>query len=128
MLYGKWKLAGAWSSLCLPALPAPELCAIRDTGHTVLSDVAAVVDESWVRSRGQMVYKKDSGVSQCSETAVSACRRRPRVPRAAARSSALPRGSAVPVAPAPGARKGHRHEAAGPAAHTSDYDIRRHPS
>ena len=46
VLYGKWKLAGAWSSLRLPALPAPELgsChAIRDTGHTVLSDVAAVV-------------------------------------------------------------------------------------
>jgi hypothetical protein len=46
VLNGKWKLAGGWSSLCLPALPAPELgsChAIRDTGHTVLSDVAAVV-------------------------------------------------------------------------------------
>jgi len=67
-----------------------------------------------------MVYKKDSGMSQCSETAVSACHRRPRVPqRALAR--AAPRSNAVPVAPAPGARKGHRHEAAGPAAHTSDF-------
>lgn len=130
VLYGKWKLAGAWSSLRLPALPAPELgsChAIRDTGHTVLSDVAAVVmkvgfevGDKWCTKRTRACHSVQKPRFQPA-TGGRACRRA----RSRAALALPPRSSsganAVPVAPAPGARKGHRHEAAGPAAHTSDF-------
>jgi hypothetical protein len=124
VLYGKWKLAGAWSSLRLPALPAPELgsChAIRDTGHTVLSDVAAVVmkvgfevGDKWCTKRTRACHSVQKPRFQPATGGRAG---------AAARASCAraPRSNAVPVAPAPGARKGHRHEAAGPAAHTSDF-------
>jgi len=136
VLYGKWKLAGAWSSLRLPALPAPELgsChAIRDTGHTVLSDVAAVVmkvgfevGDKWCTKRTRACHSVQKPRFQ--PAAGSRVPPRARAARSATSRPARPQRDAERVER--GARKG-RHtgtrQRAQPPTHLIS-DIRRRPS